>query len=181
MILFFGNAEKIYAVQAPRMLDKDDIEKLVWLFSGAVYLSAENIEGRFIGPRREMITPWSTNAVEITQNMGLEGIMRIEEFVYDRGDAAFDPMLNRRYDGLDQNIFTIDKSPDPIVYIDDIAAYNEKEGLALSDDEISYRAKANAPCASLRGQGAKHGAYRGVKGRQKPYHHRKTVSCIQGA
>ena len=96
MILFFGNAEKIYAVQAPRMLDKDDIEKLVWLFSGAVYLSAENIEGRFIGPRREMITPWSTNAVEITQNMGLEGIMRIEEFVCDVDGAAFDPMLNRR-------------------------------------------------------------------------------------
>lgn len=138
MILFFGNAEKIYAVQAPRMLDKDDIEKLVWLFSGAVYLSAENIEGRFIGPRREMITPWSTNAVEITQNMGLEGIMRIEEFVCDVDGAAFDPMLNRRYDGLDQNIFTIDKDPDPIVYIDDIAAYNEQEGLALNEDEISY-------------------------------------------
>jgi phosphoribosylformylglycinamidine synthase len=27
-----------------------------------------------------MITPWSTNAVEITQNMGIEGIIRIEEF-----------------------------------------------------------------------------------------------------
>ncbi len=138
MILFFGNAEKIYAVQTPQMLNKGELEKLVWLFSGAEYLSAENVEGRFVGPRREMITPWSTNAVEITQNMGLEGIMRIEEFFRDNGDAKFDPMLNRRYDGLDQNIFTIDKKPDAIVYIEDIAAYNEKEGLALSEDEIAY-------------------------------------------
>ena len=33
-----------------------------------------------MGPRREMITPWSTNAEEITQNMGISGILRIEEF-----------------------------------------------------------------------------------------------------
>ena len=138
MILFFSNAEKIYAVQTPHMLNTEDVNKLVWLFSGAEYLSSENVEGRFVGPRREMITPWSTNAVEITQNMGLEGILRIEEFVRDNGDAAFDPMLNRRYDGLDQNIFTIDKKPDPIVYIEDIASYNEQEGLALSEEEINY-------------------------------------------
>ena len=41
--------------------------------------SEENLkEGCFVGTRREMITPWSTNAVEITQNMGLEGAGRIE-------------------------------------------------------------------------------------------------------
>lgn len=86
-----------------------------------------------------MITPWSTNAVEITQNMGLEGISRIEEyFPVANGNAEHDPMLQRMYDGIDQKIFEIDKKPDPIVYIDDIVAYNAQEGLALSDEEVKY-------------------------------------------
>ena len=37
-----------------------------------------------------------------------------------------------------QDTFTIDKKPDPIVYIEDIRAYNQQEGLALNEDEISY-------------------------------------------
>ncbi|MGB4415967.1 MAG: phosphoribosylformylglycinamidine synthase, partial [Paludibacter sp.] len=95
-------------------------------------------------PRREMITPWSTNAVEITQNMGINGISRIEEFRMMppipsvQGSLEYDPMLERIYTGLNQDIFTINKQPEPILYIDDIAAYNEKEGLALSSDEIEY-------------------------------------------
>ena len=47
-------------------------------------------------------------------------------------------MLQRMYQGLGQDIFTIDKKPDSIISIDDIAAYNEQEGLALSEDEIAY-------------------------------------------
>ena len=97
------------------------------------------MEGHFVGPRREMITPWSTNAVEITQNMGLEGITRIEEyFLVSSAEADHDPMLQRVYNGLDQMIFTISKQPDPIVYIDDLEAYNQQEGLALSAEEIAY-------------------------------------------
>ena len=92
-----------------------------------------------MGPRREMITPWSTNAVEITQNMGISGILRIEEFTRVEDEkAAFDPMLQAFYKGLNQDTFTIDKKPDPIVYIEDIRAYNQQEGLALNEDEISY-------------------------------------------
>ena len=76
---------------------------------------------------------------EITQNMGLSGIIRIEEFMAVPDDkAGFDPMLQRMYNGLKQDIFTIDKKPDPIIGIEDIATYNEKEGLALSEDEIGY-------------------------------------------
>ena len=80
MILFFRNDPVIYAVQASGALTQEEIERLVWLFGGATYLDTPKIEGRYIGPRREMITPWSTNAVEITQNMGIAGIIRIEEF-----------------------------------------------------------------------------------------------------
>ena len=138
MILLFGNSEKVFAVDATQNFNEKQISSLSWLFSDAKYLNVESIDGKFIGPRREMITPWSTNAVEITQNMGLEGILRIEEFFIEGENTPFDPMLNRRYDGIDQTIFTIDKKPDPIVYIENIAEYNKKEGLALNGDEIAY-------------------------------------------
>ena len=86
-----------------------------------------------------MITPWSTNAVEITQNMNLNGISRIEEyFPVSSKDADHDPMLQRMYDGLDQSIFTVDHKPEPIKHVDNLEEYNEQEGLALSPEEIEY-------------------------------------------
>ncbi|NDV47158.1 phosphoribosylformylglycinamidine synthase [Paludibacter sp. 221] len=139
MIHFFRTSEQhIYAVHSGNSLSDNDISKLIWLFGEAKPLSEQAIEGKFVGPRREMITPWSTNAVEITQNMGISGILRIEEFYPAPADGDHDPMLQRIYEGLDQDIFTIDKQPAPILYIDDIAAYNEQEGLALSTEEIEY-------------------------------------------
>ena len=102
-------------------------------------MKRDTIEGAFIGPRKEMITPWSTNAVEITQNMGITGIKRIEEFhKTTSGKPHFDPMLQSLYKGLDQSIFTIDKQPDPVYYIDDIKQYNLTEGLALNAEEVEY-------------------------------------------
>ncbi len=138
MIILFGKADKVYAVDAAQQFNSEELERLQWLFSGAEHIEAECVKGRFVGPRREMITPWSTNAVEMTQNMGLKGIRRIEEFVSDDGTTPFDPMLNRRYDRIGQDVFTVDKRPDPIVYIENIAEYNEKEGLALSKEEMAY-------------------------------------------
>ena len=86
-----------------------------------------------------MITPWSTNAVEITQNMSLNGISRIEEyFPVSSKDAAHDPMLQRMYDGLDQDIFTVNHKPEPIKHVANLEEYNEQEGLALSPEEIEY-------------------------------------------
>lgn len=138
MVLFFAQDDKIYAVDSCVEFDQSAIEKLEWLFSGAKLVGSDRIDGKFVGPRREMITPWSTNAVEITQNMGLEGIRRIEEFVVDGENTPFDPMLNRRYEALDQSIYVINKEPEKIVYIDDIESYNKAEGLALSEEEIAY-------------------------------------------
>jgi phosphoribosylformylglycinamidine synthase len=104
--------------------------------------SEENLQGCFVGPRREMITPWSTNAVEITQNMGLDGISRIEEYFPVKDENAdHDPMLQRMYKGLNQNVFTTNRQPEAIIYIDDLEAYNEKEGLALSKEEMDYLKK----------------------------------------
>lgn len=138
MVVFF-RGENVLAVETSKALAEADVRKLTWLFSGAEIIDAQQLPGFFVGTRRETITPWSTNAVEITQNMGLEGISRIEEFfAVDDEKATFDPMLQNLYKGLDQNIFTIDKQPDPIVHITDFKAYNKKEGLALSDAEIAY-------------------------------------------
>ena len=140
MILFFRKpTATIYAVQAAHSLSSDDIQKLTWLFSGAIFDENETISGTLVGPRREMVTPWSTNAVEITQTMGIKGIIRIEEFIEVADEKAkHDPMLQRIYNGLDQDIFTIVHEPDPIIEIDNLKQYNEKEGLALSQEEIDY-------------------------------------------
>ncbi len=142
MILFFYKQEekKVIALGAQQAFNEQDMQKLTWLFDGAKHLDNEGISGYFTGPRKEMITPWSTNAVEITQNMGLQGIERIEEFfVAEQGkESSYDSMLQALYHELDQHIYTIEKKPEPVEFIMDIAAYNKSEGLALSDDEVSY-------------------------------------------
>ena len=139
MIQFFHlPAGTVYAVEVDHALTEDERAPLSWLFGQAAAVDSPEIEGQFVGPRREMITPWSTNAVEITQNMGLKGISRIEEYLPATDQADCDPMLQRLYDRLDQGIFTTARQPEPIVYIDDIADYNRREGLALSDDEVRY-------------------------------------------
>ncbi len=141
MIYFFDNKQgTIQVVESAQTLNSDTISKLSWLFSGSQCITQKNIEGTFIGPRKEMITPWSTNAVEITQNIGIVGITRIEEFkqVADAETTAYDSMLFRKYNGLDETIFTINKTPEPIQFINNIAEYNEQEGLALNAEEIDY-------------------------------------------
>ena len=143
MILFFRTPQKsVIAVECDHNLPQADSEKLCWLFGEATPESEDNLKGYFIGPRREMITPWSTNAVEITQNMGLNGISRIEEYFPAKDENSdYDPMLQRMYHALDQQVFTTNRKPEPIVHIDDLEAYNEKEGLALSREEMDYLMK----------------------------------------
>ena len=140
MILFFRTPQKsVIATATDHQLTQDEIKELCWLYGDAEPVEGESMEGFFVGPRREMITPWSTNAVEITQNMNLHGISRIEEFFpVDTEDAEHDPMLQRMYKGLDQNVFNVAIEPQPIKHVDNLEEYNEKEGLALSPEEIEY-------------------------------------------
>ena len=140
MILFFKTPQQsIIATQVDHQLNQEEVKELCWLYGEATLLSDEVLSGYFVGPRREMVTPWSTNAVEITQNMGLSGIARIEEyFPAASEDAEHDPMLQRMYNGLNQDIFTISIQPEPIKYVDNLEEYNEQEGLALSPEEIAY-------------------------------------------
>ena len=140
MILFFRTPSKsVIATQVDHQLNNDEINELCWLYGDAVLEKADSLEGYFVGPRREMITPWSTNAVEITQNMNLHGISRIEEyFPVSSKDADHDPMLQRMYDGIGQDVFTVNHKPEPIKHIENLEEYNEQEGLALSPEEIEY-------------------------------------------
>ncbi|MCB0550148.1 MAG: hypothetical protein KDD19_21445, partial [Phaeodactylibacter sp.] len=140
MIRFFGHSSDIiFAVQLAAPLTKTDMAKLSWLFGGRPPIEAETVEGPFVGPRATMVSPWSTNAVEITQNMGITGIRRIEQFEpLTSGEGHYDPMLAQQYRALHQDIFTINIEPEPIREIDDIAAYNLAEGLALSGEEVEY-------------------------------------------
>ena len=119
MILFFQTkTDTVIAVKTSTKLSDSSIDALQWLFSDATLIASEKVEGSFIGPRREMITPWSTTAVEITENMNISGIERIEEFF--AGQESYDKMLQRKYDGLDQEIFTIDKAPEEVIHITDL-------------------------------------------------------------
>ncbi|MBO0341366.1 phosphoribosylformylglycinamidine synthase [Flagellimonas profundi] len=140
MIHFFGDkATKVFAVQTAQEIAQEDTNKLVWLFGNQPKIEAASLDAFFVGPRAAMVTPWSTNATEITQNMGITGIIRIEEFhAVEEGFNDFDPMLSQKYRSLGQDLFTIDIVPEAIQEIDDIAAYNEKEGLALSVEEVEY-------------------------------------------
>ncbi|MCK5824438.1 MAG: phosphoribosylformylglycinamidine synthase [Ichthyobacteriaceae bacterium] len=139
MLLFFkGQVNQYYVVDSSNEIDSENTEKLTWLFGDAEKVNANELEGVFIGPRREMITPWSTNAVEITQNMGINGILRVEEFFIAGEKNDFDPMLQAMYKGLNQKTFTIEHDPEPIISVKNIAEYNKVEGLALNDDEVGY-------------------------------------------
>ncbi len=140
MIYFFGDPSlKIFAVETDAAISGQDKEKLSWLFGDQPCLSSASLDAFFVGPRAAMITPWSTNATEITQNMGISDIRRIEEFKAVPEDYKdYDPMLNQKYKGLNQDVFTIAIKPESILPISDISAYNNKEGLALSEEEIEY-------------------------------------------
>ena len=157
MIFFFKTPQQsLIATQTDHQLTQDEKNELSWLYGGATFIDADKLDGKFVGPRREMITPWSTNAVEITQNMGLCGISRIEEYfpigqtddctnasangemVKLSNGETFDPMLQRMYNGLNQDIFTVNIKPEPIKQVENLEEYNEQEGLALSPEEIEY-------------------------------------------
>ena len=140
MIYFFKTPSgNVIATESNHQLDKEETGKLCWLYGDATFIEEPEMKGFYVGPRREMVTPWSTNAVEITQNMNMSGITRIEEyFPVASKDADHDPMLQRMYNGLDQRIFTINHEPEPIKHVENLEQYNEQEGLALSPEEIDY-------------------------------------------
>ena len=127
MLYFFQTKLKtIFAVQSVKTISKEEIKKLEWLFGDSKFISKNIIKNNFVGPRAAMVSPWSTNAVEITQNMGIDSIIRIEKYILnDDKFVDFDPMLNQKFKSLDQNLFDIDINPEKINYIKNIDQYNQ--------------------------------------------------------
>ena len=140
MILFFKTQkETVIATEVDHQPQPNELEQLCWLYGDATLMTTQELEGFYVGPRREMVTPWSTNAVEMTQNMNLDGILRIEEFFpVASAKAEHDPMLQRMYEGIGQDVFRVEREPQPVKHVENLEEYNEAEGLALSADEITY-------------------------------------------
>lgn len=140
MILFFKTQkETVIATEVDHQPQPNELERLCWLYGDATLMTTQELEGFYVGPRREMVTPWSTNAVEMTQNMNLDGILRIEEFFpVASAKAEYDPMLQRMYEGIGQDVFRVEREPQPVKHVENLEEYNEAEGLALSADEITY-------------------------------------------
>ena len=144
MIHFFGNIENtVFAVQTHGDISEENIKKLEWLFGNQLKIKqsvlSTNATDFFIGPRATMVTPWSTNAVEITQNMAIDGIIRIEVFHHSSDKSVvFDSMLSQKFQDLGQDIFNINIDPEAILEIENISEYNQKEGLALNDEEVEH-------------------------------------------
>ena len=141
MISFFGDntRNKIFAVESNNTLTKEEVDKLTWVFGKKSIINCNEVNYTFLGPRAAMITPWSTNAVEICQNMGVNSLVRIEEFnKVDSDYFDFDYMVYERFEKLDQNIFSIEVEPEKILTIENIEKYNLQEGLSLNSEEIAY-------------------------------------------
>ena len=82
MIHFFGSLDtKVFAVQTINDLSSNTITKLQWLFGDQPKIELLALDSNYVGPRAAMITPWSTNAVEITQNMGIEVLFELKSFI----------------------------------------------------------------------------------------------------
>ena len=138
MISFFGDPKsKVFALETNHKLDNFSIEKLNWVLN-APFLKEQIIKNNFIGPKSTMISPWSTNAVEIINNMGIESLIRIEEFICVKDDDTFDIMIQEKYKSLGPDIFKNYKTPDKQILIHDINEYNKNEGLALDQNEVDY-------------------------------------------
>jgi phosphoribosylformylglycinamidine synthase len=142
LIYFQSDQKHFYAVLLSKELSRQEFMRLQWLLNNAEEVHKQELRGSFIGPGKEMLSPWSTNAVEICRNMGVESVERIEKLrKNDSGDLQYDVMLESLYVNPGQDIFSVDRDPEPVRYIRNLTNYNEKEALALSPEEIDYLKK----------------------------------------
>src|SRR5690606_25282245 len=119
------------------------IKKLEWIDGNQAKIAKSvltTIETELIIiPRATVVTPRSTNSHAMTYNMGITGIIRIEELHNGKIEKVpFDHMNSQKFNRLDQTIFDIDTQPETILEIQNISEYNQKEGLALNEEEIEY-------------------------------------------
>ena len=139
MKLLFGRSTEFFLVESSDNLGTEQIGLLQWMLQ-AEKIESTAIEGLFVGPRREMVTPWSTNACDIAANMGVDSVTRVERFRLSLEEETpyFDQMTQALYRGLSVESLSFDSEREPLQRISDIRAYNEAEGLALSEEEVVF-------------------------------------------
>ena len=129
----------MFLVQASGELSSEHRQILGWLLEADAVAEPE-LKGVFIGPRAEIVSPWSTNAVEIVRNVGVVEVERIECFERqpEGHPPVYDRMVQAVYHGLQRDSLAVDREPEPTAHVSDLDAYNKEGGLALSDEEIAY-------------------------------------------
>jgi len=142
-ILFFQNKvnpKLYYTVEYKGIPTAEEQAKLEYLTNGTMVDSdTVTLTHPLIGTRKERITPFSTSATGIALAIGLENVMRVENFVEATSEFPdYDVMLNEVYPSLGQDMFKTDRQPQPVKYIEDLHSYNKEHGLAISDEEIDY-------------------------------------------
>lgn len=115
-------------------------DRILWLFQ-AYFLTEPMYETDthyVVGPKVNMITPFSTNVCEILHNLGFSNIYRVEKFYIYEGQ--FDTLTQGKYEfkNLINDFKKEGMKAVNYAHVDDIRGFNEKEGLALSEDEIKY-------------------------------------------
>ncbi len=134
----YFNTTNVFLIESSTPLSHQATEKLTWVLQATPCQDA-CLSGHFIGPRKEMVSPWSTNACDILRNMGIPGILRAEIFEHFLACAdSFDPMLQAEYHEISSSSLQVDLEPRPPFAVGDIAEFNDTAGLALSEDEIAF-------------------------------------------
>jgi phosphoribosylformylglycinamidine synthase len=135
---FYRGSSNVYLVQTTADLSAEEIKRLEWLLE-AKKLSDSKLDGPFLGSRKEMLTPWSTNATEMAQNIGVKSVTRVEEFTkIEQSATAPDPMLQAVYPTLTLDIFDSKETGETNSPVTNIKKFSDDFGLALSDEEVTY-------------------------------------------
>ena len=143
--LCLADESSVFLLLSDEELGAEAKKRITWVIDLPVEETPLPLRGSFVGPRREMVTPWSTNATDIIESMGVRGVKRVEVFrrIADGdGVPSFDPMLEQVYRDLYADSLEVTKAPAPDFAVEDLRKFNEEEGLALSEEEILFLEKA---------------------------------------
>lgn len=131
----FASDELAYVLECTKKLESKELTTIESLLEARLQNSP--INGEFVGPKKAMISPWSTNAVSIFQNAGINSIERAE--LFSRNTDNFDPMTQEKFTGLSSCSLQGDKhAPEKLQKVLDVKSFNEEAGLALSEEEIKF-------------------------------------------
>ena len=144
---FLTSESSVYLVLCTKCLSGEDLGKLSWLLRAEPY-GGESLDGEgkeegkgeeFLGPRVSLVSPWSTNAVEICQNVGISSVCRIERFRrVEKGFCDFDPMLETIFGGLRHGMLEKELVREEGFAVESIRDFNREQALSLSEGEIAF-------------------------------------------